>query len=239
MQGYIHSFESFGAVDGPGIRFIVFLKGCLLKCLYCHNPDTWHKNASDEFTLITPEELLEKVQSYKNFCTGGVTISGGEPLLQADFCYEFIKLCNENNIHVAIDTSGAVPLEKSSRVIDIADMLLLDIKDIDAEDCKTLTGIDNQNCFKTLEYCEKIQKPVWIRHVLVPEYTMKEDKLKRTAEYLKQFSCVKRVDLLPYHTLGKYKWEQLGAEYKLEGIDTPTKEDVENASLIFKDVVKE
>ncbi len=238
MKGYIHSYESFGAVDGPGIRFIVFLKGCLLKCLYCHNPDTWHKNAADNFSVTTPEELIKQILKYKNFiCNGGVTISGGEPLLQADFCYELIQLCKENNLHTAIDTSGAVPLEKSSKVIDVADMLLLDIKDIDAEDCKILTGIDNSNAFKTLEYCESINKPVWIRHVLVPEYTLKEDKLKRLADYLRKFSCVKRIDLLPYHTLGKYKWEQLGAEYKLEGIEPPSDEEVAKAKLIFKDIV--
>lgn len=238
MKGYIHSYESFGAVDGPGIRFVVFLKGCLLRCLYCHNPDTWHKSEAKEFTVTTPEELVNKIMTYKNFImNGGVTLSGGEPLLQAEFCHEVIKLCHDNNIHTAIDTSGAVELEKTAECIKAADLILLDIKEIDAEDCIKLTGKDNSGSMRTLEYCESINKPVWIRHVLVPEYTLKEDKLKRLADYLRKFSCIEKVELLPYHTMGKYKWEQLNEPYKLEGIEPPSKEDVEKAKSIFSDLL--
>lgn len=234
MKGYIHSYESFGAVDGPGVRFVVFLKGCLLRCLYCHNPDTWHKNGAKEFTVTTPEELVNRIVKYKNFIMdSGVTLSGGEPLLQAEFCLEVIKLLHENKLHTAIDTSGAVELEKTADCIRESDMLLLDIKDIDAEDCLKLTGKDNKNTLRTLDFCESIGKPVWIRHVLVPGYTLKEDKLKRTAEYLKKFSCIERVELLPYHTMGKYKWEQLNEPYKLEGVEPPSQAEIEMANKIF------
>lgn len=234
MYGYIHSYESFGAVDGPGIRFVVFLKGCILKCLYCHNPDTWHKKNSCNTVRISSQELIDKVLEYRNFISdGGVTISGGEPLVQADFCCEFTDMCHEHGIHTAIDTSGAVPVEKSCRAIAKADLILLDIKEIDSGDCCILTGTDNKNTFETLEYCESIKKTVWIRHVLIPEYTLKREKLERLADYLKQFSCIEKTELLPYHTMGRYKWEQLGEKYQLDGIESPSDEEMKNAREFF------
>ena len=230
--GYIHSFESFGAVDGPGIRFIVFLKGCLLKCLYCHNPDTWRGEQSLKMTAV---EVMQKNIQYKNFISGGgVTISGGEPLLQPEFCRELIDLCHTEGIHTAIDTSGAVPLEKSGTAIKKADLLLLDIKDIDENDCVALTGRSNKNTLKTLDYCEEISKPVWIRHVIVPQYTLCYEKLKRTAEYLSRYKCIQRADILPYHSMGKYKWNELGLDYKLDNIPEPTKEEIDSARRIFR-----
>lgn len=239
MYGYIHSYESFGAVDGPGIRFVVFLKGCILKCLYCHNPDTWHKKSSCNTIKISSQELIDKVLEYKNFISdGGVTISGGEPLIQADFCCEFTDMCHEHGIHTAIDTSGAVPVEKSGKAITKADLILLDIKEIDSDDCRILTGMDNKNTFETLEYCESIKKPVWIRHVLIPEYTLKREKLERLADYLKQFSCIEKTELLPYHTMGRYKWEQLGEKYQLDGIESPSDEEMKNAREIFMNQMK-
>lgn len=229
--GYIHSYESFGALDGPGIRFVVFLSGCPLQCLYCHNPDTWVQDTKNK---VTADELIAKVLPYKNFISsGGVTISGGEPLLQADFCEEFILSCKRNDIHTAIDTSGIIPLDISKKAIEFADLILLDIKEIDEEDCIKLTGKSNKNTFATLEYCEQINKPVWIRHVLLPQYTLKEDKLKRLAEYLKGFSCIKKIELLPYHVMGKYKWKELCMPYALEDIDPPTDKEVADAKAIF------
>lgn len=229
--GYIHSYESFGAVDGPGIRFVVFLSGCPLQCLYCHNPDTWVQNTKNK---ITADELIAKVLPYKNFISsGGVTISGGEPLLQAEFCEEFILKCKKNNLHTAIDTSGAISLDISKKAIELADLILLDVKDIDEEDCIKLTGKSNKNTFATLEYCEQIKKPVWIRHVLLPQYTLKRDKLERLAEYLKGFSCIEKIELLPYHVMGKYKWEELCMPYALDGIEPPTNEEVAEAKAIF------
>ena len=230
--GRIHSNESFGAVDGPGVRYVVFLQGCLLRCLYCHNPDTWECGKGKE---ITASELMKSIVTYKNFiCKGGVTISGGEPLLQADFCEELIDKCHENNFHVAIDTSGAVPLEKSQKAILKADLILLDIKDIDDDDCKILTGQGNANTISTLNFCEENQKDIWIRQVLLPQYTLNDDKLERLGEFLSKYNCINKVELLPYHTMGLFKWQELGIKSQLEGIEPPSDEDVENAKEILR-----
>lgn len=232
IKGRVHSYESFGAVDGPGIRFVVFLQGCLLRCLYCHNPDTWECGKGD---IVTPDELVENILKYKNFIShGGITLSGGEPLLQAQFCEAVIDKCHENNFHVAIDTSGAVPLSQSGNAILKADLILLDIKDIDNEDCKKLTGMGNENALATLDFCEKNNKDVWIRQVLLPQYTLSEEKMHRLGKYLQNYKCVKKVELLPYHTLGLYKWEQLGLESKLIGIDPPTQSEIEKVKSILK-----
>ena len=178
--GYLHSLESFGAVDGPGIRFVVFLSGCPLRCLYCHNPDTWEQKQT---LRMTPPQVMEKIRSERSFLLrGGVTLSGGEPLMQPAFCEELLTLCRQEGFHTAIDTSGSIPLTQSRHAIDLADMLLLDIKDIDPEDCRMLTGKTNENALATLDHCEQTGKEVWIRHVLVPGYTLNPDKLRRLAE---------------------------------------------------------
>lgn len=230
-SGMIHSFESFGAVDGPGIRFIIFMAGCPLRCLFCHNADTWNVNNGKPYTS---EEVINKILTYKSFIDkGGVTISGGEPLLQSEFCEEIILECKKHGLHTAIDTSGAIELGKSQNAIEASDMLLLDIKDIDENDCILLTGQSNKNTFETLEFCEKIKKTVWIRHVLIPQYTLNPDKLKSLSEFLKKFSCIERIDVLPYHTMGKYKWDELGIPYKLEGIPSPSENDINIAKKIL------
>jgi len=230
-SGMIHSFESFGAVDGPGIRFIIFMAGCPLRCLFCHNADTWNINNGKSYTT---EEVINKILTYKSFIDkGGVTISGGEPLLQSDFCEELILECKKHGLHTAIDTSGAIELKKSRNAIEASDMLLLDIKEIDENDCISLTGQSNKNTFETLEFCEKIKKPVWIRHVLIPRYTLNPDKLTRLSEYLKKFSCIERVDILPYHTMGKYKWDEIGVPYRLEGIPAPSENEINMAKKFF------
>lgn len=229
--GKIHSYESFGAVDGPGVRFVVFLQGCLLRCLYCHNPDTWECN---DGKTISADELMKTILQYKNFIMkGGVTLSGGEPLLQAEFCERVIEKCHENDLHVSIDTSGAVPLSKTKNVILKADLILIDIKDIDNEDCKTLTGIGNENTLETLEFCEKNGKDVWVRQVLLPEYTLTVEKMHKLGQYLKDLKCVKKIELLPYHTLGLFKWEELGLNSQLKGIVPPLEDDVNNAKNIL------
>ena len=229
--GYLHSLESFGAVDGPGIRFVVFLSGCLLRCLYCHNPDTWEQKQT---LSMTPLQVMEKIRSERSFlCRGGVTLSGGEPLMQPGFCEELLTLCRQEGFHTAIDTSGAIPLEQSRRAIDLADMLLLDIKDIDPADCRTLTGKTNENALATLDHCERTGKPVWIRHVLVPGYTLIPAKLERLAEKLSGYRCVKRVELLPYHTMGLYKWEALGLTCKLADTPAPTDAEIAMANAYF------
>lgn len=231
----MHSFESFGAVDGPGIRTVVFLQGCNLRCKYCHNPDTW--NMTDA-TIITAEDLVNKIMEYYNFIkNGGVTISGGEPLLQADFCQSVAMLCHSHGLHVAIDTSGNVDLEISRKAILEADMIMLDIKDIDDDDCILLTGKSNKNTIKTLDFCESIGKEVWIRHVLVPQYTLFADKLERLGRFLSNYSCIKMVELLPYHTMGIYKWEELNIDYQLKDVQTPSDIQINDAVSILKKYV--
>ena len=230
--GLIHSLESFGAVDGPGLRFVVFLQGCKLRCLYCHNPDTWELKAGKEMTAT---QLIDIIKTYKNFIqNGGVTISGGEPLLQPDFCIELTKKCHEKGFHVAIDTAGSVPLSQSQKAIETADMLLLDIKDIDSNDCKTLTGFSNDNTIATLNFCESIKKDVWIRHVLVPDYTLNDKKLHKLCNFLMNYKCIKKIELLPYHNMGLYKWEVIGIKNKLESTRIPTNEEILNATNILK-----
>lgn len=231
ITGRIHSVETFGAVDGPGVRFVVFLQGCPLRCKFCHNPDTWNPKDGQE---ISAAELIEQISSYRNFIRkGGVTLSGGEPLLQPQFVKAVLDGCRELGLHTAIDTSGGVPLETAKPAIDAADMLLLDIKDIDPDGCRELTGRDNQNALSILRYCEEVGKSVWIRHVMVPGLTLQTDKLKRLAARLKGYRCIKKVELLPFHKMGEYKWEELHIPYSLTDTPEPTKDEVEAAKAIF------
>lgn len=232
VKGRIHSTESFGAVDGPGVRFIVFTQGCPLRCLYCHNPDSWNYSEGQE---TTAGELIDEILSYRNFIAkGGVTLSGGDPLAQPEFTYAILKLCKEHGLHTALDTSGAIPLEQCRKAVDEADMLLLDIKDIDTEDCKTLTGQGNENALELLNYCERQGKPVWIRHVCLPDYTLQEDKLERLAGYLKDYRCVEQVELIPFHQMGMYKWDYVDRPYLLKDTEVPTREEMERAKKIFE-----
>ena len=231
--GYIHSFESLGAVDGPGLRFIVFMQGCPLRCLYCHNPDSWEReNARYKMTV---SEVYEKIAEYKNFITnGGVTISGGEPLLQAKFCEELIELLNKNKIKTAIDTSGIIGLDKSKRAIQLCDLVILDIKDIDDEGAKKLTGAGIKNAQKTLEFTRDIQKRVWIRQVILEGYTLDEQKLIRLGRYLSDFDNIERIELIPYHTMGVKKWEEIGVDYSLKEVKPPDENKMEKAREILK-----
>lgn len=232
--GRIHSIESFGAVDGPGVRFVAFLQGCPLRCKYCHNPDTWKVHAGK---TLYADDLVEEIKSYHNFIKGGgVTLSGGEPLLQTDFCLEVLRLCKQAGYHTAVDTSGCMPLEKIKPVLEYTDLVLLDIKDIDTDDAKILTGMGNENSFALLDYCEKIHKPVWIRHVLLRGYTFQEDKLNDLAVFLKGYSCIEKVELLPFHKMGEFKWETLEYAYELADIKELTNQEVNQAKEIFRNV---
>ena len=231
--GRIHSRESFGTLDGPGVRYLVFFQGCRLRCRYCHNPDSWDENGG---TLTSVSELMSEIVSCRNFLrSGGVTLTGGEPLLQPEFAAGLLRACRRENLHTAIDTSGAVPLETSGPVIDLADMLLLDIKSLDDDLCRKLTGCGNSATLATLDYCEKSGKPVWIRHVLVPGWTLDMESLKQLAEKLKNYRCVKRVELLPYHKLGEYKWEYLGIKNTLLDTPVPGKEETAEAEKLFSE----
>ncbi len=230
--GRVHSIESFGAVDGPGIRFVVFLQGCPLQCKYCHNPDSWDPAYGKK---MSAGMLLDEILSYRNFIkNGGVTISGGEPLLQHAFVKELLDGCREHGVHTAVDTAGSIPLTACRGAVDAADMLLLDIKDIDSADCRQLTGMGNERAFELLDYCEETGKPVWIRHVVVPGLTLDWDKLGRLADRLSSYRCVEKAELLPFHKLGEYKWEALGRTYSLTDVQPPAREEMEKAREIFR-----
>ena len=235
MLGRIHSLESFGTVDGPGIRFVVFLQGCPLRCLYCHNPDTWDSKQSGKYVL-SPEELLEEVLRYKSFIAkGGVTVTGGEPLMQPEFLYEFYSLCKENGLHTALDTSGAIFTQAVQKVLDMVDLVLLDVKSIDPNQHKELTGVRIDNTLQTLNYLEEKNKPTWVRHVIVPGWTDDDLLLKKTADYLVPYRCIEKVELLPYHDMGTRKYEQLGMEYRLKNTLPLSKERLENVRTIFRE----
>lgn len=227
----VHSFESFGAADGPGVRFVLFLQGCKLRCLYCHNPDTWAIRGGQCWNL---KEILKKIVPYKKFYRkGGVTISGGEPLLQHAFLYELLRALRYIGLHTAIDTSGCVKLEKVRKCINEADMILLDIKEIDEQDCIKLTGAGNAHTLQMLQYCEKRNKTVWIRYVCVPNYTMSEEKFHALGALLATFSCVQNVQLLSFHQLGSYKYQELNLEYKLADCAIPSEEEMRKANRIL------
>ncbi|MBO7566187.1 MAG: pyruvate formate lyase-activating protein [Bacteroidales bacterium] len=238
MLAKIHSLESFGTVDGPGIRFVVFLQGCPMRCMFCHNPDTWDVNAPVQYEM-SPEELYDEVKKYKNYIKkGGVTVSGGEPLVQAEFVTEFFKICQQNGIHTALDTSGVIFNEKARNVLEFTDLVLLDIKTTDDTLHKTYTGCTRDNNHKFLEYLQQIGKPTWIRHVVVPDYTYDDRRLKAVADYLSQYSVIQRIELLPYHTMGRFKYENLGIKYPLEGVKDLTDEEAEHAKEIFREIIK-
>lgn len=221
-MGYIHSVETFGTLDGPGIRYVIFLQGCPLRCKYCHNPDTW---GFKEGNKMCSTDVVSDILRYKNYImTGGVTVSGGEPLMQSDFLAEILKLCHDNGIHTCIDTSGIVPVEACKNAVDEADLLLLDIKHIDTEKCKLITGQGNENTLKMLNYCQQQGKDVWIRYVLVPGLTDDKKDIERMAQYLSGFSVIKKTEVLPFHKMGEYKWKQLGLNFELENTLEPTKE---------------
>lgn len=238
LQGRIHSIETFGSVDGPGVRFIIFLKGCNLRCKYCHNADTWNPESKD---LRTADELLDKAERYKSYWgdEGGITVSGGEPLLQMDFLRELFSKAKERGINTCIDTA-AEPFTREEpffsefkALMEDTDLLLVDIKHIDNDEHIKLTGKPNENIKDCLRYLSDIGKPVWIRHVLVPGITDNDEYLKKTRDFIDTLSNVKRIDVLPYHSLGQFKWEELGIPYQLQGVEPPSAERIENAKRIL------
>ena len=231
-RGFIHSWESFGTVDGPGVRVVVFLQGCPLRCLYCHNPDSVAVGGGETWTA---GQVLDTCLRYRGFMRqGGVTLSGGEPLLQADFCAAVIRLLKEEGIHVAVDTSGCILLERAKEAVDLADLLLLDIKADDPATSTALTGNDGRNAWKLLDYCESTDKKVWIRHVLLHGYTLDSEALATLADRLKAYHCVEKVELLPFHKMGEYKWESMDRPYQLAGVEATTGEETEWAREIFR-----
>lgn len=235
-MGLVHSFETFTTVDGPGIRFILFLSNCPLRCKYCHNPDTWSCKGKE----YSVDDIVNEILKYKNYYkNGGVTISGGEPLLQIDFVIEIFKKLKKYNMHTAIDTSGITfnenQIEKFDELNKYTDLYLLDIKEIDEKKHIKLTGKSNKNILEFAQYLSKNNKKVWIRHVIVPTINLDEDDLIKTREFINTLNNVERVDVLPYHTLGVHKYKELGLKYPLEGVRTPTSEEIKFAKEILGD----
>lgn len=234
VTGRIHSFESLGAVDGPGIRFVVFMQGCHLKCKYCQNRDTWDINSGEQYTV---KQVVEKIMRYKNYIVasnGGVTLSGGEPLLQQDFVISLFQELKKQNISTCLDTSGMFTItDKIKQIVDLTDIFLLDIKSINDETCKWLTGSSNKLELEFAKYINEKNKRIWIRQVLVPGITDKKEDLLKLKEFLKTIN-VEKFEFLPYHDLGKYKWEKLGLPYELEDVRVASNKDVERAKKIME-----
>ena len=238
MTGRIHSFESFGTVDGPGIRFVVFLQGCPLRCQYCHNPDTWGAGGTE----YSVDEVIERALKYRNYFgdQGGVTVTGGEPLVQIDFVTELFTELKKRGVHTCVDTSGitfnsasAASVEKHEKLLSVADLFLLDIKHIDDDACQKLTGLSNKNTLAFARFLSDHGKKTWIRQVLVPDLTDNEESLARTRAFIDTLQTVERIEVLPYHTMGEVKYQKLGIEYPLKGVEPPTKERVLNAKRIL------
>ena len=222
MQGRIHSLESFGTVDGPGVRYVVFVQGCPMRCAYCHNPDTWEMNAG---TLMEPSYIMEQYERNASFYRdGGITVTGGEPLMQMDFLIELFTLAKNKNVHICLDTSGiafnpdnAALMEKMDKLMTLTDLVMLDIKHIDPEKHKELTSQPNTNILKFAAYLNEKKVDMWIRHVIVPGITDDDKYLYQLGYFIGQFSNLKALDALPYHTVGVVKYEKLGIPYRLRG----------------------
>ena len=230
MKGYVHSIETFGLVDGPGVRYVLFVQGCKMRCRYCPNPETW-KICTDEDEKMdvglgwqTAKEAFDRAYRYQNYWknNGGITVSGGEPLLQIDFVTELFRYAKEKGVHTTLDTSGS-----------ITDLVMLDIKEMDEEKHRELTGRSNKNILAMADKMNEMGKEMWIRHVLVPGLTDGKEDLKALRKKLDEWTNVSRVEILPYHTLGLFKWENLGIPYSLEGVPVPTEEQVKEAEEIL------
>ena len=238
MVGHIHSFESFGTVDGPGIRYVVFMQGCPLRCQYCHNPDTWTAGGKE----YTPEQIVAQALRYRNYFgeKGGVTVSGGEPLLQIEFVTELFTQLKAKGLHTCVDTSGFTfkkDNEKSvalhEKLCQVTDLFMLDIKHIDDTAHQDLTGQSNENTLQFAKFLSEKGKTMWIRHVLVPTKTDDDEALKKLRAFLDTLKTVEKVEVLPYHTMGEVKYEKLGLTYPLKGVEPPTKDRVQNAKNIL------
>ena len=244
--GRVHSIESFGLVDGPGVRFVVFVQGCQMRCKFCHNPDTWDMNSTRDYTEYTPQQMFDKAYRCKPYWgkKGGITVSGGEPLLQIDFVTEFFKIAKKKGIHTTIDTAGnPFTMEEPfySKFVELmkyTDLVMLDIKHTDPAGHKSLTGKDNANILEMARWLSDHGKEMWIRRVLVPGITDDKEELKQLRHFIDSLKTVSRVEILPYHTLGMFKWENLKIKYPLEDVPTPTAEQVKEAEEILG-IVKE
>ena len=245
VKGRINSIETFGAVDGPGVRYIVFLQGCRMRCRYCHNPETWAQTSEESYEE-TAEETFRKAWRYHNYWKngGGITVSGGEALLQTEYVTELFRLAKHRNVHTTLDTSGQPfsrdpeVLERFAALMQVTDLFLLDIKHIDSAEHRKLTGWDNDNILELARFLVQNHRPLWIRHVLVPGITTDEEELRRLRAFLNELreidaACVERVEVLPYHRLGVAKYDKLGIPYSLRETDPPTQEEIQKAEAIL------
>ena len=238
ITGRVHSLESFGLVDGPGVRFVVFLQGCRMRCQYCHNPETWDRTGGEVWTA---DKLFERVYRYRRYWgkNGGLTVSGGEPLLQMEFVTELLRLAKAHGVHTALDTSGncfstdPAFLEPFRALMAVTDLVILDLKEMDEEKHRALTGWSSENILALSRYLSENGHDMWIRHVLVPGLTDDPEGLEQLSRWIQSLETVRRVEVLPYHTLGVFKWKQLGISYPLEGVRTPTQEEVAQAARIL------
>jgi pyruvate formate lyase activating enzyme len=233
VTGRIHSFESCGTVDGPGIRCVVFLQGCPLRCLYCHNADTWKFGEGKEMTVAEVLDEVRKYKSYMRFSGGGMTLSGGEPLSQPEFAEALFRACRKEGIRTALDTSGHAPWDKAAGVVDASDVVLLDLKCIDPDGHRTLTrvGLD-----WILEFARRVSdagRRMRIRHVLVPRITDDQEHLEALGKFIASLETVDVVEVLPFHKLGEHKWRELGLEYELKNVQPPGPEDVRRAIALL------
>lgn len=235
VKGRVHSIETMGTVDGPGIRYVVFMQGCPLRCKYCHNRDTWDMSHG---RIMSVDELMQDIKKYKNFMKysgGGVTLTGGEPTLQWRFVVELFRRCKTEGIHTALDTSGFVDIERADTFLPYTDLVLLDIKEIDPVRHAELTGVSNDKTLAFAQHLSELHIPTWIRYVLVPGYTDDPDDIRALGRFISRLSNVELVELLPYHTMGVYKWEQLCVDYPLKDVPVPTDEQAEAARKILRD----
>ncbi|HOJ09083.1 MAG TPA: pyruvate formate-lyase-activating protein [Clostridiales bacterium] len=230
IKGRIHSFETFGTLDGPGIRFIVFMQGCPLRCIYCHNRDTWDVSGGREYSVDDVVAQTEKYIDFMQSSGGGITVTGGEPLIQVDFVTALFKRCRELNIHTALDTSGFAEVEKVMELLEYTDLILLDIKHASEAKHREITGVGNDKIKKFALYTMKKGIPLWIRYVLVPGYTDNEEDLRLAGEFIESLKNVEKVEVLPYHCMGAFKWDKLGLEYPAANVREPSKEEVARAA---------
>lgn len=242
MLGRINKLETFGSVDGPGVRFVVFVQGCPMRCQFCHNPETWDFKGDKAGAYdISAQDLLKKALRYQSYWgkDGGITVSGGEPLAQMDFLIEFFEAAKAAGVHTCIDTSGVNFVRnepyfgKFKRLMDATDLLLVDIKNINPVEHKKLTGHDNKNILDMFRYLDEIQKPIWIRHVLVPGMSDNDELLIKTREFIDTLHNVEKIEVLPYHALALAKYQELGIDYALKDVKSPSPDRIENAKKIL------
>ncbi|WP_223064497.1 pyruvate formate lyase 1-activating protein [Frischella japonica] len=236
IKGRIHSFESFGTVDGPGIRFIVFFQGCLMRCLYCHNRDTWDLKAGRE---VTVDELMKEIVTYKHFIIpngGGVTASGGEAMLQAEFVTQWFKACHEQGIGTCLDTNGyARNIDATTNALmEQTDLVMLDLKQLNDDIHQKLVGVSNKRVLEFAKYLQKINKRTWIRYVVVPGWSDDDDSAHRLGKFIQGMQNIEKVEMLPYHKMGAYKWATLGDKYMLEGVEPPPRETMDRIQQIIQ-----